>query len=293
MIAAAALILTSVPASANLVYGLTASQGLVSFDALNPGAVNNVGAISGLTNGEALIGIDFRPATNVLYGVSNQNRMYTINTMTGSATLVPNTGTAFALEGSSFGFDFNPSPDRIRVTSNLNDNLRLNPANGGLAGTDTDLAGFNGAAFGNVAGAAYTNNFPGVPSNTTTLYGIDSILRQLVIIGGINAGAPQGSPNTGLVTPIGFLGLSFDITDEVGFDIAQNGIAYASLNGRTGPTGFYRINLQTGEATGIGTVAGERLIGLSVQTVPEPSSLALAASALAAAGLLARRRARR
>jgi hypothetical protein len=46
----------------------------------------------------------------------------------------------FSLNGSSFGFDFNPTVDRIRVQSDADQNLRLNPATGALAATDTTLS---------------------------------------------------------------------------------------------------------------------------------------------------------
>jgi hypothetical protein len=39
----------------------------------------------------------------------------------------------------SFGFDFNPTVDRIRVVSNTGQNLRLHPVTGVVASTDTPL----------------------------------------------------------------------------------------------------------------------------------------------------------
>ena len=41
-----------------------------------------------LNPGETVLGIDFRPANGLLYGITNQNRLLTINPSTGAATLV-------------------------------------------------------------------------------------------------------------------------------------------------------------------------------------------------------------
>ncbi len=94
--------------------------------------------ITGLTPGDQLVGIDFRPATGQLYGLSTPGggpgsaQLYIIATETAVATQVgaPNA----VLGGTSFGFDFNPVPDRIRVVSNAGENLRLNPNDGNDCG---------------------------------------------------------------------------------------------------------------------------------------------------------------
>ena len=49
--------------------------------------------ITGLATGETLLGIDVRPSDRLLYGVTNQNRVYTINTTSGAATRVSNLST--------------------------------------------------------------------------------------------------------------------------------------------------------------------------------------------------------
>jgi hypothetical protein len=117
------------------------------------------------------VAIDFRPvATNstaaafngVLYALSGSNRLYTINTASGTATQVGVNG-AFALNGNAFGADFNPVVDRLRVVSEADQNIRLNPNDGTLTATDVALtyaSGDPGAGINpNVVGAAYTNKF--------------------------------------------------------------------------------------------------------------------------------------
>nr|WP_314631466.1 DUF4394 domain-containing protein [uncultured Noviherbaspirillum sp.] len=267
-------------ASAAVVYGLTSSNALVMFDSAAPGTIIGSVSVSGLSNGQVIRGIDFRPADGSLYGVSSDSRLYAINTATGAATAVGAAG-QFTLDGSAFGFDFNPTVDRIRVTSNTDQNLRLNPNNGGLGATDGILAyasgDVNAGANPNIVGSAYTNSFNG--ALTTTLYNIDSVLDVLVT---------QNPPNNGTLNTVG--GLGFDTNDNVGFDIIPfSNTALASLTGAGGVSGLYNINLGTGAATSIGAIgSGLTIVDIAVQQVPEPETMAL--MAIGIFGLLAGRR---
>lgn len=243
-----------------VIYAVTTNNTLISFNAITPNTLLNTTAITGLPQGENVLGIDFRPRTNQLFALSSASRLYTINIMTGAATAVGTAAFTPALSGTSFGFDFNPVPDRIRVTSDLDQNLRLNPDTGGVGATDTVLSYMTGdanaAANPNVVGAAYTNSFAGPTS--TTLYGIDSNLDILVRQGSVG-GAPD-SPNNGKLNTVGRLGV--DTTDQIGFDIvAPNDVAYASLTtaGASGSS-LYSINLNTGAATLVGAIGGGQII---------------------------------
>jgi hypothetical protein len=152
------------------------------------------------------------------------------------------------LSGTSFGFDFNPVVDRIRVVSDAEQNLRLNPDTGAVAAVDSSL---NPA--GSVVAAAYTNSFPSAA--TTTLFGIDSGSDMLVLIGGLN-GTP--SANGGVVSNVGPLGV--DTTSLAGLDIATaHGVAYAALN-VGGVARLYTLSLTIGAATLVGTIGGGAII---------------------------------
>lgn len=267
------------------VFGLTTTNDLVNFDSASPGVINSTVAITGLQAGESLLGIDFRPVNGQLFGLGSTSRLYLIDQVSGVASQVGPAG-AFTLSGTAFGFDFNPTVDRIRVVSDADQSLRLNPNDGALAGTDTPLAYAAGdpnvGANPNIVGAAYDRNDTN-PATPTTLYAIDSNLDTLVEIGGED-GSP--SPNGGLLFTTGALG--FNTSDLVGFDISGNDpstrTGLASLTAPGGATSsLFAVNLDTGAATSLGTIGGGNTIrGIAVVTVaaPEPATIALLATGL-------------
>ena len=206
---------------AELIFGLTTTNRIISFAPGAPNVLLSNVQILGLGIGENVVGIDFRPATEELYGVTDGSRVLRIDVGTGATTQI---GPGFlpVVLGTSFGMDFNPTVDRIRLVSDLDQNLRLHPDTGLVAAMDLPL---NYAAgdpnFGvspNISGVAYANNFPG--STSTTLYGIDFNTDSLVI---------QNPPNDGTLTTLGPL-LGIETSDLVGFDIqSRSGTAFASL----------------------------------------------------------------
>jgi len=265
----ALLVLASVSWGGPILYLTNSANQLLRIDATTPGTINATVGITGLQSGENILGIDIRPANGQLYALGSTSRLYTVSLLTGAATQVGSAG-AFTLSGASFGFDFNPTVDRIRVVSNLGQNLRLNPNDGSLAATDTPL---NGADTGAV-GSAYTNSFAG--AGTTTLYAIDSATDQLYI---------QTNPNGGVLALAGNLGV--DISANAGFDIHYpSNVAYAAMIPSIGG-GFsqlYTINLATGAATLLGSIGtGQTITGLAVVSdaaVPEPSAILISGAVL-------------
>lgn len=249
-------------ATAELVYGVTLDQTLVTFDSGAPGTLGSGMPISGLAAGESVRGIDFRPATGELYATGSFSTLYRINVDTGVATAV---GAPFApgLNGSSFGFDFNPVIDRIRSVSDADQNLVLNPDTGTGVQVTPLFYGAGDVNFGldpNIVGSAYTNSFDGATS--TQLFGIDTGLDTLVM---------QDNSN-GTLTTVGSLGV--DLTDQVGFDISgRTGTAFASVvNSTLGSSTFWTIDLETGNASMIGEIGGGALVG-SIAVVPAPGVL--------------------
>lgn len=202
--------------------------------------------ITGLSAGDSIRGIDFRPANGQLYALGKNGNIYTINTASAAATL--SATLSVPLTGNSFGFDFNPVVDRIRIISNAGQNLRFNPADGTVI-QDLPINPSTAA----VSGAAYTNNFAGTTS--TILYGLDITSNQLVQI------AP---PNNGTLVPVGVLPFRADAAN--GFDIGgTSGNAYAltrlATNNRSR---VYQINLSTGAASGGSIIGTANIQGFAI-----------------------------
>jgi hypothetical protein len=237
--AVSALALPSAASAAEAFYGVTEDNQLVTFQSDNVLNVAPTHAITGLPGGESIVGLDVRPANGQLYALGKTSRLYVINPRTGAARQVGATPFIPALAGTGFGFDFNPTVDRIRVTSDADQNLRLNPDDGTVAGVDTNLAyapGDPGAGTNpNVVASAYTNSFAGATS--TTLFDIDNARHALVI---------QNPPNNGTLTTVGALGIN---NNAVAFDIGEGNVAYAVLSEEQNKQGLYRIDLSSGKAS--------------------------------------------
>ncbi|MGH7493366.1 MAG: DUF4394 domain-containing protein [bacterium] len=229
-------------------YGVDINGNLLRFGSMNPGVIANSYTINGLQIGESILGIDFRPLDRRLFALGSMSRIYVIDTLSGAAIQVGPTPFTPLIAGNSFGFDFNPVPDRIRLHSNSGQDLRLNPDTGALAGTDSMLAytlgDINAGILPNVSGTAYTNSRPG--AITTTLYAIDSNLDVLTTL---------PTPNNGQMSTLGTIGVN--TSDLLGFDIAgSDSMAYAAffIGDPSGLSGLYTINLVTGAATMVGLI---------------------------------------
>ena len=135
--AAGALAVPGAASAAEAFYGVTQDNRLVTFQSDNVTNVEPSHAITGLPGGENIVGLDVRPLNGQLYALGTTSRLYVINPRTGAARQVGATPFIPALAGTSFGFDFNPTVDRIRVTSDAEQNLRLNPDDGDRRGRST------------------------------------------------------------------------------------------------------------------------------------------------------------
>jgi hypothetical protein len=240
------------------------------------------------------MGIDFRPANGLLYAfLSNggaTGSLVTINPFTGVMTTV---APGVDLPNGNFqGVDFNPVADAIRTVTSSNQSRRYNPTTGAVNGTDTPPAYAvgdpNQGQTPQISNVAYTNNFAGAGS--TTLYGIDSALDVLVMIGSLN-GTPI-SPNAGTLTTVGALGVN--APGFGGFDISGATATLYAVITASNATGLYTINPATGAATFAGLIGAgtSTLNGLSVlpAAVPEPSTWMMLAGGLGGLMMLRRRR---
>jgi hypothetical protein len=241
------------PASAEVAYAVTETNKLVQFETGQTGQTI-VGTITGMTGGEQILSIDFRPLTGRLYGVS-ANRLYIIDPITAQAQLASPTPFPAPLAG-HVDMDFDPVSGMIRVVTETNQNLRIDPDTGSVT-TDTPITGVTV-----LSAIAFTNNF--ASPDRATLYAISGNTNVLAQIGGANpdGGASQAA---GVATAVG--GLTIDADAPAGLDIAANdNDAYAVLTpaGDT-ESSLYKINLSNGTATlAYEVTVGERLRGLAL-----------------------------
>lgn len=243
-----------------VVFATDTEGNLLTFDTRSPRHVRSK-TITGLPTGVVLSGIDFRPATGDLYALGSDKVVYRVNVKTAIAVAE---GPAFetapaALNSGNIGFDFNPTVDKIRVTSDADDNLRLNPDEGTLLAKDTSLT----PADVTVVGSAYTNSsftaFATRPT-VTELYALDIAPSKDRLW--IQRPANNGT----LVMPVS---LGFDLGPNAGFDIVGSesvgniGYVAGTQVGRSSAE-LWRVDLSTGQTRSLGRIGkGVTITGLA------------------------------
>jgi hypothetical protein len=227
--------------SGRVLFATTDQNQLIRFNSNRPGRLKDSRTITGLPAGVSLSGIDFRPATGDLYGVGSDSVVYRVSPRTGIA-VAEGPAVTPALNGRFFGVDFNPTVDKIRVTSDAGTNLRLNVDESTLLANDAALNPF----MPRVVGSAYTNSsFNATRPTATMLFAIDSAADTISL---------QNPPNNGTLTNSRRLG--FDVADQSGFDIAgANNVGYVATRMRRG-SGLYVVDPVTGRSKFAGQIAG-------------------------------------
>jgi uncharacterized protein DUF4394 len=276
ILALAATLSLAAPAGAEKLVALTTDNRILTFDSATPGTVatRTIGGLGGIQ----ARGIDYRPADGLVYLLAATDGSvapsvaftYALDVETGYAGLVGQTAAAVAGWADVVaGADFNPTVDRLRAVNANDENFRVNPNTGALSGNDTDLTP---GATTTLVGAAYDRNVVG--ATATTLFALDRNDSQLARVGGVDA---QPSPNNGVVTDLGALGLTLDGSADAGFDISgATGAAFAAMTSAgDGLTRLYTVNLTTGAATQVGLIASgsTEISGLTVlpPAAPGPS----------------------
>jgi hypothetical protein len=210
-----------------------------------------------------IVGLDRRPADQVLHlssksGTAGTISTVTLDTATRTATLTPKNTFSVPLAGQFFGSDFNPVPDALRTINDAEQNLRTPMGGSGATVQDGAINYPDGRPVDAVA-AAYTNNDTD-PATGTALYDIDAANDLLAL---------QSPPNAGTLQPVGPLGL--EVERYAGFDItppAAGATPYAALlPTRKADKGshLYTIDLATGRATDLGRIGkdGARIDSLA------------------------------
>lgn len=264
------------PPAKETVVAVTTQHQLIRFNAGQPRKLLSSVALSGLPAQERIVGLDYRVARGELFALGRSGQLYRIDLATASAMPV-GTPMTVALRGERFGFDFNPTVDRIRVVSDAAQNLRLHPETGAVVDADPrtdgvqtdgalayDAADVNAGRAPALVAAAYTYNQDN--DKITTNYAIDARHGTLVTQGSREGTQPVISPNTGRLFTVGALGTgAFERAD---FDISDvRNTAYAALTPTEGhATVLYRIDLASGAASRIGRIGrDETLVGMAIE----------------------------
>lgn len=227
------------------IFGLTCANQLVLFGSGNPETLQRQVQITGMTAGAVMLGIDFRGFE--LHGIGSDNRMYSVDTLTGVATAK---GDAFipASDGEHFGLAYDVAQDRLHLSGVESDqSLSIDAATGAVSNEWPDLAydpadpsfGTNPAV---TAGAYYG----------PALFGIETNANALVSV----------SQATGKLTTV--KELPFNVYLCGGLDIDTDGTAYAALSTDNGSE-LYTIDVLTGNTTLLGEIAGSPVHSLALR----------------------------
>lgn len=250
------------PKAREEIIAVTASNHLLRFNAGQPQLVRDRQPLRGLRAGEQLLGIDFRVARGELYALGASGQLYRIDVAQAAATPV-GSGVTLPAGGAEWGFDFNPTVDRIRVVSDNGVNLRLHPDTGAQVATDGALL-YDGGKGSHIVAAGYTYNKTN--DKITTNFALDGAAGTLVSQGTREGVTPAVSPNTGKLYTVGSLGVG--AFEHASFDVSDlSDTAYAGLH-RSGAkaTRWYQVDLASGKARFIGTVGGgEPLLGSAIE----------------------------
>ncbi|MDO9410937.1 DUF4394 domain-containing protein [Patulibacter sp.] len=266
---------------------LTTDNKISTFETGFPAEAAAPVAVTGLATNDKLVGIDFRPQNGYLYGLgyafntttpaSSTIQLYAISVRTGLASAlgdpIPVGGTPTAT--TSWGFDFNPTVDRVRVVSDAGYNGRLNPNDGALVDGDAGTPGVQPDPAINptsvkVDGAAYTNNEQN--ATVTKLFTLSGADNTLYVQNPANAGTQTAGK------PVTLSGSGVDFDAVGGFDISPGINAAADGSLPAGSAGFVATNttagatlslldLNTGAAVPVGAIGngGTKVAGLAIQ----------------------------
>jgi hypothetical protein len=159
----ACLLSTATAVEAGPVAYVLSNNTLIPIDSASSAAAGAAIPVIGLNAGDTLVGIDFRPQNGFLYGLGFNSgagtvQLYHVSHRSGQATPIGMTGTFVAADGvtpvpiigTRFGFDFNPTVDRIRVVNDAGQNFRMDPNTGAFV--DGSLGGLGLNMDGSIGG---------------------------------------------------------------------------------------------------------------------------------------------
>lgn len=199
---------TATSAHATTAIGLIGDKTLAIMDSKTATVTGTV-EVKGV---DTLLGIDLRPNTGQLIGVTADHTIVEINPETGEAKKLSVMDKKLPIKaGQAVIVDFNPKADKMRfMTGTTNHRVDVESGkvtvDGNLAYDKTDMHSGEAPA---IAAAAYSNSF-GKPEKTA-MYDIDATIVALI---------QQTSPNDGTLAAVGKLGI--DGAQTYAFDVATN-----------------------------------------------------------------------
>jgi hypothetical protein len=240
----ATLLAAALPATAALAdtaVGLTGDRTLVMIDTKTATVTGSV-EVQGATR---LLGIDWRPGTMQLIGVTDTQAIVNIDPATGATTPLSQMDTMLPVEGDAAVIvEVNPAADRLRFMSGLV-NHRVDMDTGAVTvdgALNWDPADANAAATPMVVATGYINSH-GKPEKTA-MYNVDA---------GLSALLQQAPPNDGTNKTIGTLGVTLE--GPVAMDVATTAdgtnTVWLVANG-----GLHTLDLASGAVTGSWAISG-------------------------------------
>ncbi len=242
---------------------LTRDHTLLTVQASRPDHVLDKHTLTGLREGDRILGIDYRPKNKKLYAFGALSQVYEVDTQ--EHRFVPlGSNPYIKLAGSDFGVNIDPDTDQLRVVSDKGLNVSFALDSGLLASTnnatrytENDVQEEHASAL-----TAIAHTYNKVNDRMTTAFVVDKRLGMLARLGSEAGREPVLSPNTGWLSTIGPLGpgalggVHLDVSLDTGnaFFITKG---YSSV--------LYRVDLKLGKTTKMGAVAGNEPAGFALQ----------------------------
>ena len=190
-----------------------------------------------------LRGIDVRPANGMLYALSNDHQLHTLDLATGAASKVASLNKQLPGSGQAV-IDFNPVADKLRMLAADGTSFRVNVETGEVVVDGSVAYAAEGPYAGKsakVVAGAYSNAYAG--TQATALYTVDLASSNLML---------QNPPNDGIQQAVGKI---VDGLQNAALDIASDGKGGNTAYLLTGTT-LHTLDLATGKPTTLGDIAG-------------------------------------
>lgn len=255
------------------VYALTTINQVISFNAGKPDKIISDVTVNGLPEGVSLVQIFYRPSSQVLYCITTDNQLCTLDPDSGTVTLINGDSTTFLpsiLPNTSPTATFtevvaaiDPINDNVRIIGKSaqsdDSNFLVAPDTGQPLTLNQEALKFASGDVNDVSNTvptlvALVYDPPLTNAGSTTLFGLDQTTQSLVRIGdeGAGSGTNTASPSNGDVHTIGALSTSF-LNNYAALAIeAKNGDAYAAL--ATSTSSLYSIDLGSGSLSLLNTI---------------------------------------